>query len=199
MWVRSRTTSKMPSPSPRFGASCPNRSASLTRSPQESSAASLAVAHDRRRTSDLSFDGKPQERSDPAKGLQLLARFVVSAHQDDGPSSGLRGPHEVLDSGIPHDRIAHQESLDRAGINRLGNFRGSVRARLVRRNRLKQLLDEPRLVTDPTVSEDLCAHAGFERLLNPLHPRSEEHTSELQSQFHLVCRLLLEKKKNHDD
>src|SRR5438309_5269260 len=26
-------------------------------------------------------------------------------------------------------------------------------------------------------------------------PRSEEHTSELQSQFHIVCRLLLEKKK----
>src|SRR6266481_9502698 len=33
---------------------------------------------------------------------------------------------------------------------------------------------------------------------NPRSPtsRSEEHTSELQSQFHLVCRLLLEKKKN---
>src|SRR5438309_8238530 len=28
--------------------------------------------------------------------------------------------------------------------------------------------------------------------------RSEEHTSELQSQFHLVCRLLLEKKKNNE-
>src|SRR5689334_23591228 len=27
--------------------------------------------------------------------------------------------------------------------------------------------------------------------------RSEEHTSELQSQFHLVCRLLLEKKKKN--
>src|SRR3989338_4604676 len=27
----------------------------------------------------------------------------------------------------------------------------------------------------------------------PNSPRSEEHTSELQSQFHLVCRLLLEK------
>src|SRR5438552_10184632 len=27
------------------------------------------------------------------------------------------------------------------------------------------------------------------------HPRSEEHTSELQSPDHLVCRLLLEKKK----
>src|SRR2546430_9197461 len=29
------------------------------------------------------------------------------------------------------------------------------------------------------------------------HGRSEEHTSELQSQSNLVCRLLLEKKKNH--
>src|SRR2546422_7132138 len=28
-----------------------------------------------------------------------------------------------------------------------------------------------------------------------LHDRSEEHTSELQSRLHLVCRLLLEKKK----
>src|SRR3712207_7362977 len=28
-------------------------------------------------------------------------------------------------------------------------------------------------------------------------PRSEEHTSELQSRQYLVCRLLLEKKKNH--
>src|SRR5438309_5858552 len=29
--------------------------------------------------------------------------------------------------------------------------------------------------------------------------RSEEHTSELQSQFHLVCRLLLEKKKKTEN
>src|SRR5689334_24708495 len=32
-------------------------------------------------------------------------------------------------------------------------------------------------------------------LFYPDQGRSEEHTSELQSQFHLVCRLLLEKKK----
>src|SRR5262245_64416568 len=31
----------------------------------------------------------------------------------------------------------------------------------------------------------------------PAHMRSEEHTSELQSLRHLVCRLLLEKKKNN--
>src|SRR5690625_6357093 len=30
-----------------------------------------------------------------------------------------------------------------------------------------------------------------------LHARSEEHTSELQSRGHLVCRLLLEKKMTH--
>src|SRR5262245_62591215 len=30
-------------------------------------------------------------------------------------------------------------------------------------------------------------------------PRSEEHTSELQSLRHLVCRLLLEKKKNNNN
>src|SRR5258705_8066241 len=30
------------------------------------------------------------------------------------------------------------------------------------------------------------------------HGRSEEHTSELQSLRHLVCRLLLEKKKNEE-
>src|SRR2546422_1777118 len=33
-------------------------------------------------------------------------------------------------------------------------------------------------------------------LTHATRPRSEEHTSELQSRLHLVCRLLLEKKKN---
>src|SRR5690625_6933537 len=48
--------------------------------------------------------------------------------------------------------------------------------------------------------------AGLTRVVDPRvrghavagHPgRSEEHTSELQSRGHLVCRLLLEKKKSH--
>src|SRR2546429_6882433 len=39
------------------------------------------------------------------------------------------------------------------------------------------------------------AHHG-ER--NAVHDRSEEHTSELQSRLHLVCRLLLEKKHTID-
>src|SRR2546422_7359296 len=38
--------------------------------------------------------------------------------------------------------------------------------------------------------------AGRLHIVEPArHERSEEHTSELQSRLHLVCRLLLEKKK----
>src|SRR2546422_10602919 len=37
--------------------------------------------------------------------------------------------------------------------------------------------------------------AGLEGQRGRLNVRSEEHTSELQSRLHLVCRLLLEKKK----
>ena len=36
---------------------------------------------------------------------------------------------------------------------------------------------------------------GYEVVLINSNPRSEEHTSELQSRTNLVCRLLLEKKK----
>src|SRR2546422_10053348 len=38
--------------------------------------------------------------------------------------------------------------------------------------------------------------AGFLPSIERHVRRSEEHTSELQSRLHLVCRLLLEKKKN---
>src|SRR5256886_10949576 len=37
------------------------------------------------------------------------------------------------------------------------------------------------------------------RAVREIHDRSEEHTSELQSQSNLVCRLLLEKKKKRNE
>src|SRR2546422_7783321 len=53
----------------------------------------------------------------------------------------------------------------------------------------------------PTLPTSPCARGASES--NPIcvgrsnaTERSEEHTSELQSRLHLVCRLLLEKKKN---
>src|SRR2546422_3619247 len=48
--------------------------------------------------------------------------------------------------------------------------------------------------------EDGARHARNAQLERPAHAvvaRSEEHTSELQSRLHLVCRLLLEKKKKN--
>src|SRR5439155_19066235 len=42
-------------------------------------------------------------------------------------------------------------------------------------------------------------HANAPRFAHRCQERSEEHTSELQSRGHLVCRLLLEKKKKHRD
>src|SRR2546430_8528407 len=56
-------------------------------------------------------------------------------------------------------------------------------------------------LNDPDVVSALClVHQRFSTNTFPTwqlaHPyRSEEHTSELQSQSNLVCRLLLEKKK----
>src|SRR2546427_4143879 len=65
--------------------------------------------------------------------------------------------------------------------------------------------DEGQLVADlheggPDVVEELDLHHRLETADG--HPdrasRSEEHTSELQSQSNLVCRLLLEKKKHRN-
>src|SRR2546422_7035143 len=78
----------------------------------------------------------------------------------------------------------------------------------------------PRLVKGPIEQIQLTRYAGASGDFNPIHQdeafaraagmggvfahgmlsmgfvaRSEEHTSELQSRLHLVCRLLLEKKK----
>src|SRR3712207_7891777 len=43
----------------------------------------------------------------------------------------------------------------------------------------------------------LSEKTGLPTSAHTTDPRSEEHTSELQSRQYLVCRLLLEKKKKH--
>src|SRR3712207_8459275 len=52
------------------------------------------------------------------------------------------------------------------------------------------------LVGDPWLGAVVYGTYGFVRGLGAVLIRSEEHTSELQSRQYLVCRLLLEKKKN---
>src|SRR2546429_3010971 len=58
--------------------------------------------------------------------------------------------------------------------------------------------DEGILIHPP--HQGVCGRHGTEEqrvTSGELTERSEEHTSELQSRLHLVCRLLLEKKKNN--
>src|SRR5687768_17664621 len=64
-----------------------------------------------------------------------------------------------------------------------------------------EALGHGRILRDPKVIEEVTS---FLAEVAPARPaltrrhdgaRSEEHTSELQSRLHLVCRLLLEKKK----
>src|SRR5690625_6666076 len=62
-------------------------------------------------------------------------------------------------------------------------------------------LSVTRAVNVRSISEALAggcvttARPGFTKRVDGSDERSEEHTSELQSRGHLVCRLLLEKKK----
>src|SRR5437660_8444818 len=58
--------------------------------------------------------------------------------------------------------------------------------------------------SDPVPIAKTCRWGPDQKRNDPVHPgnphpRSEEHTSELQSRGHLVCRLLLEKKKKSKD
>src|SRR3989449_5760394 len=57
-------------------------------------------------------------------------------------------------------------------------------------------IDLARQVADAAAQLHLLRRLAPFRLRLRDEERSEEHTSELQSRLHLVCRLLLEKKKN---
>src|SRR5215510_7399889 len=88
----------------------------------------------------------------------------------------------------------------------VGNFAVKpvrVEERRVLRSTLKSVNGGPpcsassstRPCTSGMLSLRMCATVGAMSALAVGSVRSEEHTSELQSRGHLVCRLLLEKKK----
>src|SRR2546422_8589448 len=82
----------------------------------------------------------------------------------------------------PRSTLFPYTTLFRSGAARL-----SPRARPARRH---HALDRPAAALLDRRSSERLRRAARRRAL-----RSEEHTSELQSRLHLVCRLLLEKKK----
>src|SRR5690625_6510004 len=60
---------------------------------------------------------------------------------------------------------------------------------------LTQHRDELEKLAQALLEREVIVKSDLEKLIGPRPFRSEEHTSELQSRGHLVCRLLLEKKK----
>src|SRR2546430_8345635 len=74
---------------------------------------------------------------------------------------------------------------------------------MIRRPPRSTLFPYTTLFRSPS-GEQTPQRCGFSRLWRVYHRlrrrgRSEEHTSELQSQSNLVCRLLLEKKKKNNN
>src|SRR5260221_8942383 len=59
------------------------------------------------------------------------------------------------------------------------------------------ILGQGRMDQEKCVNCDNCLNCDFTHFSWSILPRSEEHTSELQSHSDLVCRLLLEKKKKN--
>src|SRR2546430_7986600 len=93
--------------------------------------------------------------------------------------------HEVLDASRPAAEVPLQTRPHDAPSQPR-----AVAHRVVR------VLDAQHVLLNQV--HDLAVERGLEAVgdvTGQLLPRSEEHTSELQSQSNLVCRLLLEKKK----
>src|SRR2546427_4859293 len=77
--------------------------------------------------------------------------------------------------------------------------KGGTKTRARHKKRLKLAKGyygaKSRLFRTATEAVDRARQYAYRDRRNRKHDRSEEHTSELQSQSNLVCRLLLEKKK----
>src|SRR5699024_11606308 len=93
------------------------------------------------------------------------------------PSSSVSGAHRPLHS-FPTRRSSDLVEIYNRKVKLIGNLFNII-------NDLNLNEIQRGIISDATTS------FRFRSLM-----RSEEHTSELQSRFDLVCRLLLEKKKN---
>src|SRR2546427_9448834 len=119
-----------------------------------------------------------RELGDDATAEQAAVRVVQGARLP-----WRDGPHRLGE--VEGDRPAHLLP------HPAGNGRGAVAALYQNRIPRRQRVGEPvELRERHAVAEQLVPRADHD-----FARRSEEHTSELQSQSNLVCRLLLEKKK----
>src|SRR3989449_5575913 len=92
----------------------------------------------------------------------------------------------LLLEDVPADAALVERHLTKSGLE-------FVSQRVDTRARFEQALRE--FVPDIILSDHGLPGFDGSAALELVNERSEEHTSELQSRLHLVCRLLLEKKK----
>src|SRR2546422_4654285 len=115
------------------------------------------------------------------------------------PGSGCRSPRvcaEHLPGGGGFGRMGAGAARALAGLVP-GDPRRLLHVLVEKLERRAVRLDVVLLFDEPVTlvgKHHVLRHAAA--VAHRLHDRSEEHTSELQSRLHLVCRLLLEKKKH---
>src|SRR5205085_12209386 len=130
--------------------------------------------------------------------MSMNSRFAVAVHaltlmawSDDEPLKSEQIAVSVNTNPVVIRRMLCELAEDKLVVSHTGATGGS---RLARKPAQISLLDVYRAVE--------CTNIFSLHPKRPSHrcpvdiQRSEEHTSELQSQSNLVCRLLLEKKKN---
>src|SRR2546422_5273462 len=140
--------------------------------------------------------------ADSLRVVTLLDRGVQEAQALDGEPAVQAELRETLGSIYQKlGKLERADSLLGAALDQRRSLFGPDNAEVAR-----SLVALGRLRVDQAQDEEAerLAREGLEmskRQLRPNDPaiasatRSEEHTSELQSRLHLVCRLLLEKKK----
>src|SRR5699024_5014277 len=87
-------------------------------------------------------------------------------------------------------KLMHSKFYTRKNVKRANKILKENANQFINKNQKANYINYP--VNNPPKgvdTEDMAYKLGMD------FPRSEEHTSELQSRFDLVCRLLLEKKK----
>src|SRR5438309_7768389 len=131
----------------------------------------------------------PQLRKQLLEPLRLPTRFDPHSHGPLQPS--VKGPHLLLSlvTQRPLQHLSRRLFFFQAedGI-RVGTVTGVQTCALPISSTTCSRSACPR-------SRRRCSPGASPTTARRRCTRSEEHTSELQSQFHLVCRLLLEKKK----
>src|SRR5688572_32245920 len=99
-----------------------------------------------------------------------------------------------MPTGLPNSTLFHYTTLFRSP--HLGGFAGALRHQRLEVAVVDFLLLVGQVLELDEDAVEIIPGQLITQFLQPLLQRSEEHTSELQSQSNLVCRLLLEK-KNH--